>query len=444
MGQRQQWGMGAIRVGIQAIANAAGSLMLLGLVGWSQGAQMEPAFANPFAGTFRPQPVQPQPSLIAQQSQAVNPKLVSANTRFGLKLFSEILKRDSNKNVFVSPSSVAIALSMAYNGANGETQQAMARALNVQGMSLEELNRGNADLRELLQNPDPKVQLAIANSLWARQGVPFKPEFIQRNQQFYGAKVAELDFADSQAASIINNWVNQNTRGKISKIIDTINPNDVMFLINAIYFKGNWSNQFDKQQTSQKPFYLLGGSQKQHPMMNQQGEYRYYEDAQIQAVSLPYGERRRMSMYIVLPKKPSNLSDFYTNLTAETWESLISRLSTRQGTIQIPKFKLEYSIELKQALSALGMAAAFGDRADFSNLSQAPTKIDEVKHKTFVEVNEEGTEAAAVTSIGIRATSIRIPEEPFRMVVDRPFFCAIRDNQTGAVLFMGSIVDPKV
>ncbi len=414
------------------------SLLAAGLIGLAI-APLQTAIASAIA----PQPTQPKSRMVSQ-NMTVSPKLINANTRFGFKLFSAVAKQDAGKNVFISPSSVAIALAMAYNGANGETQRTMAQAMELQGMSLQELNQANATLKMLLANPDPDVQLAIANSLWTRQGISFEPEFLQRNRQFYQAKVSELDFGNPRSVSTINSWVSENTRGKIDTIIDSIDPNDVMFLINAIYFKGNWSRKFDPQQTSLQPFYLSNNQPTKHPMMAQGGEYRYYKTSQFQAVSLPYGTKRRVSLYVFLPQSSSSLADFQKNLTAENWEQWMTQFRQRQGSLQIPRFKLEYDVQLKRALSQLGMAEAFSSRANFSGLSPVPTKIDEVKHKTFVEVNEAGTEAAAVTSIGIRATSARPVEEPFRMVVDRPFFCAIRDDQTGTILFMGAIANPKI
>ena len=372
----------------------------------------------------------------------VDAKLVDANTKFGFKLFSEILKQDSQKNVFVSPTSVAIALSMAYNGASGETQQAMAKALELQGMSLQDINQANETLKASLENADPAVQLSIANSLWAKQGITFKPDFIQTNKQFYSAKVTELDFAKPDASSIINNWVKENTRGKINKIVGQLKPSDVLFLINAIYFKGNWTKQFDKSQTTEKPFYLSDGTQKQHPMMSQSGKYRYSENETFQAVVLPYG-KGRLSLYVFLPRKNISLETFQQQLTIENWQQWINQFGMRQGSIQLPRFKFDYEIQLNSALKALGMEPAFSAGANFSNMTSASVAIDEVKHKTFVEVNEEGTEAAAATSVGMVLTAVRVPQEPFQMVVDRPFFCAIRDNQTGTVLFMGSIKEPK-
>lgn len=372
----------------------------------------------------------------------VDSKLVDANTKFGFKLFSEILKQDSKQNVFVSPTSVAIALSMTYNGASGETQQAMANALELKGMSLQDINQANETLKASLEKADPAVQLSIANSLWAKQGITFKPDFLQTNKQFYDAKVTELDFAKPDASSIINNWVKENTRGKIDKIVEQLKPSDVLFLINAIYFKGNWTKPFEKSQTTEKPFYLSDGTQKQHPMMSQSGKYRYYENETFQAISLPYG-KGRLSLYVFLPRKNTNLDALQQQLTLENWQQWLNQFGMRQGSIQLPRFKFDYDIQLNSALKALGMESAFNNRANFSNMTSASVKIDEVKHKTFVEVNEEGTEAAAVTSVGMVLKAARMPEEPFQMVVDRPFFCAIRDNQTGTVLFMGSIKEPK-
>lgn len=374
------------------------------------------------------------------EAPSVNPKLVAANTKFGFKLFSEILKKDSQKNVFVSPSSVAIALSMTYNGANGNTKRAMANALQFQGMTLEEINTSQRNLMANLTQVDPKVKLSIANSLWAKEGIAFNLNFLQQNEKFYDAKVKTLDFKRPTASDEINSWVKENTNGKIEKIVDRITPEHVMFLINAIYFKGAWSNEFDQKNTENRPFLLTNGTKKQVPLMKRQGEYRYSETDQFQAISVPYGNGR-MSMYVFLPK--SNLTAFQKSLTAENWQTWMKQFSSREGQIQLPRFKMDYEVDLKTALSALGMGVAFQDAADFSNLSKATTKIDEVKHKTFVEVNEEGTEAAAVTSVGVVATSAQIQEEPFKMIVDRPFFCAIRDNQTGEILFMGSIVNPE-
>ena len=379
-------------------------------------------------------------------AQLPNPRLeqnlVEANTKFGFKLFSEILNQESGKNIFLSPTSVAIALAMTYNGASSETQQAMTEALELQELSLEDINQGNYLLKTSLETADPDVQLSIANSLWAKQGVPFKSDFIQTNQQFYQAQVRELDFASPEAPNTINSWVKENTSSKIEQIVEELQPDEVLFLINAIYFKGNWSEQFDKDNTTERPFYLTDGTTKQHPMMSQSGKYQYLENDSFQAISLPYG-KGRLSFYVFLPRENTTLEALQQQLTVENWQQWMNQFRMQDGEIQLPRFQFDYEIQLNDALKALGMEAAFdANQADFSKMTSVEVSIDEVKHKTFVEVNEEGTEAAAVTSVGIAITSAVIPQSPFQMIVNRPFFCAIRDNQTGTVLFMGSVVEP--
>lgn len=390
-------------------------------------------------------PSTPTPMAVSNNipSEDINQKLVNANTRFGFKLFSQIQKKQAKQNIFISPSSVAMALTMAYNGSAGETQQAMTKALELQGLTLEEINKSNNLLKQTLTNADPQVKLAIANSLWANEQVTINPDFIQKNQQYYNAEISKLNFSDPASVGKINNWVKNQTNGKISAIIDELEPDQILWLINAIYFKGNWSEPFAKEATKERPFTLLDGSKKQLPLMSQSGRYQYLENDQFQAISLPYGTGQ-MSFYVFLPKTSKTLDSFYNSLNPQTWEQWMKQFRSRQGSISLPRFKLEYDITLNESLKALGMTPVFNrEQADFSGISSIKASIDEVKHKTFVEVNEEGTEAAAVTSVGIRATSAPPAGQPFEMVVDRPFFTAIRDNKTGTILFMGSIVNPK-
>ncbi|MDM9583617.1 serpin family protein [Nostoc sp. GT001] len=418
-------------------ALATASVVLFSVLGYSQIDSNKSALAK----SSLPQPE----TLLHNKAAKTDTKIVASSNKFGFKLFSEVQKGDKGeKNVFISPSSVAIALAMTYNGASGTTQLAIAKTLELQGLNLSEINSSYAaTLKQLLDNSDPKVQLNIANSLWANKNFSFQPDFLQRVQYFYKAKVSNLNFKDPTASSIINNWVKDNTNGKINKIIEKIEPDQVLFLINAIYFKGKWSQEFDKNQTAQYPFYRTSGRPKQHPMMSQNGDYRYYENKQFQAVSLPYGKDGKFSFYIFLPKQNSNLKAFYQNLNVENWERWITQFSKQKGFIRLPRFKTDYDITLNDSLKSLGMEEAFSNKANFSGMGKN-LKISEVKHKTFVEVNEEGTEAAAVTSVGITLSSSIINiNPPFQMIVDRPFFCAIRDNQTGRVLFMGSIIDPQ-
>jgi serine protease inhibitor len=370
---------------------------------------------------------------------------ISGYNQFGIRLLKQVLAADQGKNVFISPASVALALTMTYTGAEGTTQEAMARVLGIEDLSLEELNQANKALMQKLKQVDASIRLNIVNSLWARKGLSFKPEFIQANESDYEAEVRVVDFASHEVAGLINDWVSQKTQAKIDKIVDTISPSMILFLINAIYFKGEWTDPFDEGLTAERPFTLMSGKQKPHLMMSRVGRYSYQEGDAFQAAVLPYGNKN-ISMYVFLPGTESNLDEFLDNLSFEDWEHWISRFEDAMGLIMLPRFQLEYGKSLNDALIALGLEVAFdGDKANFGGMCPIPPNvcIGEVKHKTFVEVNEEGTEAAAVTSVTMVATSMAPPDKEFRMIVDRPFFFAIRDNQTGLILFMGVILDPK-
>ncbi|MEG4113588.1 MULTISPECIES: serpin family protein [unclassified Microcoleus] len=368
----------------------------------------------------------------------VDARLVAANTKFGFNLFNTLSKQQPNQNIFISPTSVALALSMTYNGVSGETKQEMTKVLEFTGMTPQEINAANQNLQNSLQKNDPNVQVLIANSLWAKQGFSLKPEFLQINQEYYNANLTEIDFTSPQAPSIINKWVSQKTQGKIDQIVEEISLDPVLFLIDAIYFKGNWQTPFDKSQTANKTFYLTDSSSKQHLMMSQSGFYRCYATDTFQAVSLPYGKKGALSMYIFLPNSNTNLATFSQQLTAENWNKWMQEFRERNCIIEIPRFTIEYKVELKSTLIALGMAGIFEPSKDeFSLMTDVNVAVDSVKHKTFVEVNEEGTEAAAVTSVEL------IRSLPFEMNVNRPFFCAIQDDTTRTILFMGTILDPQ-
>jgi serine protease inhibitor len=371
--------------------------------------------------------------------------LAAAHNGFGFTLFSRLTATEPSENVFISPTSVAFALAMTWNGAAGETREAMRRALELQGMTPEDVNRATASLMQALEQADPAVQLMIANSLWAKKGLKFKTDFMERNRQFFKAELTALDFADPGASATINNWVAGKTAGRIEKIIDGIDANAILFLVNAVYFKGRWAAEFRKEETRQRPFTLASGSRKQVPMMTQSGSFQYHETPEFQAISLPYG-KKRWNMRIFLPKEGRTLAQFLETLTASNWDAWMNSFRRREGDISLPRFRIEYEEELKEALKALGMAIAFDrSRADFSAMIETSERafINRVKHKTFVEVNEEGTEAAAATSAEVSVTSAQPPVERFRMVVDRPFFCAIRDDVTGAVLFLGTVNNPE-
>lgn len=382
---------------------------------------------------------QKPPEITINQS-SINQRLMDANTKFGLNLFKTIVKENPKNNVFISPTSVAIALSMLYNGAQGATKEQIAKTLEVSGISLTNVNDSAKNLQDILTKADG-VKLSIANSLWLKKGIAFEADFLDNNQKFYGAKAANLDFANPKTVKTINEWVKENTNNKIDRIIETISPDDVLFIINAIYFQGNWSQAFEEKSTKLQPFFLANGSQKQQLMMSQKGEYKYYENDLFQAIRLPYG-KGKMSMYIFLPR--GDLNSFFSQLTQENWQQWLTEFTKRKGSITMPKFKLEYEAQLKKVLSTLGMANVFSAKeANFNKMTKNKVYVNEIKHKTVLDVNETGTEAAAVTSIGMRATSIAIEEKPpFNLIINRPFFLVIRDEQSGTLLFTGSINQP--
>lgn len=376
----------------------------------------------------------------------VDERMHAATSRFAFKLYDQILKQGTGKNTFLSPASVMLALAMTYNGADGTTREAMARALEIEGMSLDDANRAFADLKSALNSTDPKVQLKIANSLWARNGFTLKPAFTKRNKDFFEAEIASLNFADPEAPKTINSWVSRNTEGKIEKILDQIDPDVVLFLINAIYFKGQWQFAFKKENTKPDVFRLSGGERKDVAMMSQSGSYFYYKGKDFQSVALPYGTGG-VSMYVFLPDEQTGLDQFERNLTSENWDLWMKSHQPTPGDLMLPRFKLEWELTLNDALKALGMEEAFDpQRANFSQIADLnPTArlfISKVTHKALAEVNEEGTVAAAVTSVAVGIASAQPPREKFVMKVDRPFFFAIRDNRTGVVLFMGSVANP--
>jgi serpin B len=379
---------------------------------------------------------------LSQSEEIMPDAIVQAQTQFGFKLFNQLTQASENENIFISPSSIILALSMLYNGADGTTQQEIQKILEYQGMSLAEVNQSNQLLQQQLNQDTAAIQLAIANSLWLREGFLIEDQFLQNNQNFYDAEVAELDFNSPEAVQKMNQWVEEKTQGKINQMIDQVSPSDMMFLMNAIYFKGNWTEKFQESQTQNKAFYLIDGTEKQHPLMSRQDRFSYLETEQFQGISLPYGEEKRFSLYVFLPQPEQSIDDFLQTLNIENWNQWMQRFTLKKGKIELPRFKLEYDVELNPILKKLGMTSSFNpNQANFSKLSPSEDLfVSIVKHKTFLDVNEEGTEAAASTAIGMRTTSIE--PSPFEMIVNRPFFCAIRDNQTDTILFMGVIYNP--
>ena len=368
-------------------------------------------------------------------------RLLEAENDFGFELFQNVYAAETeNKNIMVSPLSVSLALAMTYNGASGETKTAMEKTLKVYGLTPEEINTSYQTLLDGLKSLDKKVLLEIANAIFYREGFPVEEEFVSTNKTYYNAEVDALNFSSPVALKTINGWVANKTNDKIEKILDAISSDHVMFLINAIYFKGMWASEFDKDKTTENSFYPENGSSIQTGFMNQTQTVAMASNDLFSAVQLPYG-KGNYNMFVFLPEPDKTLQDIVDKLDKDNWETWMQSFAeTKDVIIKLPKFKYEYEITLNDVLSEMGMGVAFTDAADFTGINKnGQLKIDFVKHKTFIDVNEEGTEAAAVTVVGIEFTSA-----PQNVVfnANRPFLYAITEKSTGAVLFMGTVKNP--
>ena len=372
---------------------------------------------------------------------AAEDQVVDADNAFGLTLLRSTVDTEGTaKNVFLSPISVSMALGMALNGARGETRSAMEAALEKQDLSPTDINDAYRGLIDLLEGLDPNVEVALANSIWYREGLPVKQAFIDTNRAHFDAEVEALDFADPSASDRINGWVNDKTRGNIEQIVPgRIPPDLVMYLINATYFNGPWRDQFDPSNTAPGPFHRGDGSTVSVPMMEKTKNVVHptYQAEQFRAVDIAYGDSL-YSMTILLPHEDASVQSVVDSLDAKTWSRVTEGLAPQSlSRLQMPKFALRYEKTLNDVLTDLGMGVAFTRRANFRGIADTSLAIDEVKHKTFLQVDEEGTEASAATSVGIEITSA-----PPSFVVDRPFVVAIRENHSGTILFLGTVMDP--
>ena len=369
-------------------------------------------------------------------------KISSSNNQLGFELLSDV-EANADGNIFISPTSLFMALSMIYNGADGVTKEEMAQVLHVDGMNANDLNKANASLISMLYHDSKQIQLNIANSIWLNKNFHFQTDFAQNTRDYFNANIQEIDPSDSKSPKMINDWVKKSTNHKIKEIIDSpLDPDLVTILINAIYFKGSWKDEFDKKQTEKRTFHLEEGATKEVSLMKLNKKFLYLENELFQAISLPYSNGD-MSMKVFLPKENLSLEEFKNSLTTENSQEWISQFHKEEGTILLPKFQMEYEVVLNETLKKLGMITAFEKEANFTKVIEEndPLRISLVKQKTFIDVNEEGTEAAAVTSIQMEKTSAPI-DSPFYMEVNRPFFFTISDDSTNTILFMGAIVNP--
>jgi len=370
-------------------------------------------------------------------AQRIDPNLIDANTRFAFELLQELVSEDRGKNVFVSPLSILLALAMTYNGAAGDTSLAMAEALQFSELDLEQLNRGFRDLMASVVEADADVQISIANSIWCRLGFKAKEDFIERNQTYFASEVRELDFSNPRATDTINQWIDDATGGKIGNMIDQIPPDAMMYLINAIYFRGDWTHRFSESATRDEEFTLENGGKKTVPMMHLEEQFQHARINGLGLLRLPYS-REKLAMYILLPGEGENLDAIIHVLDDASWNNLKSELVEKEVALAMPRYRMEYGVKLlNNVLSKMGMGLAFTSQADFSGI--APENfISRILHKAVIEVNEEGSEAAAATIVEEKVGI----SEPVEFIVDRPFLFAIADDRTGSILFLGKVAEP--
>lgn len=371
-------------------------------------------------------------------------ELVENSHSFSFEIFKSVVNGDEdNENTFISPLSISVALGMTLNGAREETFTEMKETLGFRNIDLDEINEGYDSLIELLTNLDPQVKLKIANSVWSKQGFSVEEDFTNRLKEHFDAETAELDFSDPESVDIINGWVEENTEGLIDEIIESIPAHMVMYLINAVYFKGDWINEFDEEETYESPFYLENGEQLEIDMMNQKKAFAGYFSDEVKMIDLPYGDSL-FSMTIIMPEDKEKAIDEFVaeQFTQDNFNTWIENISVEETQLRLPKFEMEYEITLNEVLKSMGMERAFREgMADFRGINPAGNLfISEAKHKTFITVDETGTEAAGVTSIGIGVTSA--PQIP-TMIVNRPFIFVIRENNSGTILFMGKMKNPE-
>ncbi len=386
---------------------------------------------------------QPVPMNLTEDAMAV----AKDGNEFATDLYAR-LHSDSPGNLFFSPYSISVALAMTDAGAAGETETQMAKVLHFQ-LSETKVHPAYGALQKLMVSDDktPDFQLRVANRLWGQKGFAFLPEFLAITKTDYGADLGLLDFKQTEAArQSINAWVEQQTDDKIRDLLapGVLDASTRLVLTNAIYFKARWSSEFSKSATTDAPFHLSASEQISVPTMNHTHQLAYGAFDELQVLEMPYANHR-LSMLILLPAKIDGLSDLEQRLTSDNLQKWSAALAPRRVNVHLPKFKTTCQFSLAEVLASMGMSLAFSDKADFSRMStQESLYISAVIHKAFVDVNEEGTEAAAATAIAMRAMGrAAAPEKPVDFRADHPFVFVIRENRTQSVLFLGRLVSPK-
>ncbi|PKM76920.1 MAG: hypothetical protein CVU90_10100 [Firmicutes bacterium HGW-Firmicutes-15] len=379
---------------------------------------------------------------IVNVSNAITDRFISSTQHFSIELFKNSIKKDENS--LISPASVFLALGMTANGTSGETLNSFITCLGKYGLTLDELNKAYKGYSDELTEERGRTALNITNSIWFRNDFTPKAEFLQNNADYFGAGARNLNFNDKASADVINDWVRNNTNGKIDKIIDEINPDEVMHLINTIYFNAKWKTPFDmEQKASQGNFYLSNSKTQTTMFMHLTDQLDYISGPSASAVLLPYDDGR-FAFLAILPNEGIKLDEYIKILDERTIPELISQKRNTHIAVTIPKFKTSGNFELKDTLKNMGLGIAFDEiRADFSKMGNSDEKliISSVKHKTFLQFDELGTEASAVTDVVVKATGIYGTIQ--NIVFNRPFVYAIVDTNTNLPLFLGTMENPQ-
>lgn len=398
----------------------------------------------------------PLPEPINIQLSQVEKQIANSERINAMKLFSLVTEKEGQsiaavalpqkENFMFSPYSLNIALSMTWNAAKGETKEGIEKALGYEPNYGEAVNAYQKKIATALVKTDPSTKLSIANSIWYRQTAKLKATFEEIGKKWYDAEVNGVDFLDANTKNLMNRWCENKTNGLIKKVIERTSKEDMMYLMNALYFKGVWAEDFEfkKTDTKQEDFTLENSTKVKVPMMYQKSLMNYTEDEVFSAVSLPYGNGA-YSMVILLPKENKTFSEMITHLKqSDVLSDKLNMHKKAEVSLYLPKFKFEYNIVLNDILKTLGMDKAFANDADFSNAFEAESlKVSEVKQFTYIEVNEKGTEAAAVTTVGFVGTSAPVVQKEIIFRADKPFAFFIQENSAGAILFMGKVGNPN-
>jgi serpin B len=365
--------------------------------------------------------------------------LIGSGNLFAFDIFRKVVDNAAEtENVIISPLSISTSLSMTLNGANGATLESMLTTLRMDSLTPDIINSSYKSLTQSLLNVDKQVLISIANSVWSEKNFVVKKPFADILTGYYNADSRSFDITDPQAPAQINTWIDTKTNGLITNMVDKLDPTTVMLLINAIYFKGKWKSQFDVANTVQASFYKPGNVTVQVPMMKQTSDYKIYKGTGFTLAEMPYGQGNFV-MDVILPDDNNGIDNLTSSIDDNTLNGWLNMMSSRKTDLSFPRFKYGYKKELTNILTDMGMGITFGNYADFSNISDLKLYISLVLHQAVIETNEEGTEAAAATIVGISNSAVM---EPLTLSIDHSFMYIIRETTTNSILFIGRVVDP--